>query len=153
MGLIRIWFGHTRPIRISTISNLMKGKYFYYLQSDVEFLIVLFFVFCFYFILFFFHVTELQNLSSCLIKKKKISNIFHFYLKAILFILGIRYFVQNKNLKANANGNRTFSTFKQGLKMTVQNGPVEERLHSATAAVVISMEPLMREALVKNNNC
>ena len=147
MGLIRIWFIHTRPISISTISNLMKGKYFYHLQSDVQFLIVLFFSF------FFFHVTELQNLSSCLIKKKKISNIFHFYLKAILFILGVRYFVQNKNLKANANGNRTFSTFKQGLKMTVQNGPVEERLHSATAAVVISMEPLMREALVKNNNC
>ena len=146
MGLIRIWFGHTRPIRISTISNLMKGKYFYYLQSDVEFFIVLFFVFYF---VFFFHVTELQNLSSCLIKKNKISNIFHFYLKAILFILGIRYFVQNKNLKANANGNRTFSTFKQGLKMTVQNGPVEERLHSATSAVVT----LMRDALVKNNNC
>ena len=37
--------------------------------------------------------------------------------------------------------------------MTVQNGPVEERLHRATSAVVISMEPLMREALVKNNNC
>ena len=36
--------------------------------------------------------------------------------------------------------------------MTVQNGPVEERLHSATSAVVISMEPLMKEALVKNNN-
>ena len=56
-------------------------------------------------------------------------------------------------MKANANGNKTFSTFKQGLKMTMQNGPVEERLHSATSAVVISMEPLMREALVKNNNC
>ena len=51
MGLIGIWFGHTRPIRISTISNLMKGKYFYYLQSDVEFFIVLFFVF--YFVFFF----------------------------------------------------------------------------------------------------
>ena len=35
--------------------------------------------------------------------------------------------------------------------MTVQNGPIEERLHSATSAV-ISMEPLMKEALVKNNN-
>ena len=29
---------------------------------------------------------------------------------------------------------------------------VEERVHSATSAVVISMEPLMKEALVKNNN-
>jgi ubiquitin carboxyl-terminal hydrolase 36/42 len=47
---------------------------------------------------------------------------------------------QKENLKANANGNRTSSTFNQGSKETVQNGPVgpvEKQLSSATPAAVI----------------
>ena len=60
--------------------------------------------------IFLFHVTELQNLFPWL--RKNLSDIFICFFKAIFFILGIRYFVQDKNLKANANENITYSTFK-----------------------------------------
>jgi len=71
---------------------------------------------------------------------------------------------QKENLKANANGNRTSSTFNQGSKETVQNGPVgpvEKQLSSATPAAVIrkdasngvpSMAPLVKEASVQKDN-
>ncbi|XP_059452991.1 ubiquitin carboxyl-terminal hydrolase 23 isoform X2 [Corylus avellana] len=69
---------------------------------------------------------------------------------------------QKENFKATANGNRTSSTFNQGLKETVKNGPVENRLSGATSATDVtrkdasnvgpSMAPLMKEAPVKKNN-
>uniref|UniRef100_A0A2N9H3W0 Uncharacterized protein n=1 Tax=Fagus sylvatica TaxID=28930 RepID=A0A2N9H3W0_FAGSY len=68
---------------------------------------------------------------------------------------------QKDNLKAKANGNRTSSTFNQGSKETVQNGPVEKQLNSATPAAAIrkdasngvpSMAPLVKEASVQKDN-
>ena len=69
---------------------------------------------------------------------------------------------QKENFKATSNGNRTSSTFNQGLKETVKNGPVQNRLSGATSATDVtrkdtsnvgpSMAPLMKEAPVKKNN-
>uniref|UniRef100_A0A2N9H053 Uncharacterized protein n=1 Tax=Fagus sylvatica TaxID=28930 RepID=A0A2N9H053_FAGSY len=65
---------------------------------------------------------------------------------------------QKDNLKAKANGNRTSSTFNQGSKETVQNGPVEKQLSSATPAAAIrkdasngvpSMAPLVKDQFRK----
>ena len=69
---------------------------------------------------------------------------------------------QKENLKANANGNRTSSTFNHVLKEAVQNGPVEKRLSSATPAavtrkdasnVVPSTVPIMKEVSLQKDNC
>jgi hypothetical protein len=69
---------------------------------------------------------------------------------------------QKENFKATANGNRISSTFNQGLKETVKNGPVENQLSGATSATAVtrkdasiigpSMAPLMKEALVIKRN-
>lgn len=69
---------------------------------------------------------------------------------------------QKENFKATANGNKISSTFNQGLKETVKNGPVENPLSGATSATALtrkdasnvgpSMTPLMKEASVKKNN-
>ncbi|KAF5469527.1 hypothetical protein F2P56_013592 [Juglans regia] len=71
--------------------------------------------------------------------------------------------VQKENLRGNANGIRTSSTFNQDLKETVKTGPVENRLSGATSATVVTRKdasnicpprtPLVKEASVKKNDC
>ncbi|KAG6673445.1 hypothetical protein I3842_16G112600 [Carya illinoinensis] len=68
-----------------------------------------------------------------------------------------------ENLKGNTNGIRTSSSFNQGLKEIVKNGPVENRLSGATSATSVPRNdvlnvgphrtPLTKEELVQKNNC
>ncbi|XP_040997746.1 ubiquitin carboxyl-terminal hydrolase 23-like [Juglans microcarpa x Juglans regia] len=71
--------------------------------------------------------------------------------------------VQKENLRGNANGIRTSSTFNQDLKETVKTGPVENQLIGATSATVVTRKdasnicpprtPLVKEASVQKNDC
>ncbi|XP_042961801.1 ubiquitin carboxyl-terminal hydrolase 23-like isoform X2 [Carya illinoinensis] len=70
---------------------------------------------------------------------------------------------QKENLRGNANGIRTSSTFNQDLKEMVKTSPVENRLSGATSATVVTRNdasnicpprmPLLKEASVQKSDC